>query len=54
MQAPRHSFFPVGQEPSQCPPVHVAVPPLGATHGSHETPQLSGLVSFRQRPLQRW
>jgi hypothetical protein len=51
-QAPLHSFLPDGQVPPQAPWVQVAVPPVGTGQGSHELPQVIGLVSLTQRPSQ--
>jgi hypothetical protein len=50
MQAPRQAFCPVGQVTPQLPIAQVAVPPVGATHGLQDVPQLLGLVSLAQTP----
>jgi hypothetical protein len=53
MQAPLQSFLSVGQLPPQDVPSHVAVPPpVGATHGVQETPQVRGSSLSTQVPPQ--
>jgi hypothetical protein len=54
MQAPLHAFLLAGQLAPHAPCVQVALPPDGTGHGSQELPQVSGLVSLTQRPLQAW
>ena len=53
MHAPRQSFCPLGHEPPQDVPSHVALPPLGAVQGVHDMLQLCSLVPLTQAPLQR-
>jgi len=40
MHAPRQSCLPLGQLPPQDLPSQVPVPPVGATHGAHDVPQV--------------
>ena len=51
MQAPRHSFLPVGQVPPQPVVSQVADPPFaGSRQGVHDVPQVCGL-SFLTHPV---
>jgi hypothetical protein len=54
MQAPEHSFWPVRQVPPHAMPSQVAVPPVGAVHATHDTPQVSGARFDTQALPHRW
>ena len=46
MQAPAHSFWPVGQVPPQAVPSQVAVPPVGTGQATHAVPQFATSLFF--------
>jgi hypothetical protein len=52
-QAPAQSFVPVGQVAPHETPSHVAVPPVGCTHGAQATPQVRTSVFETQKSLHR-
>ena len=52
MQAPAHSFIPVGQVPPHEVPSQVAVPPVGIGQATHAVPQFATSVFFTQVPVQ--
>jgi hypothetical protein len=54
MHAPAQSFNPMAHSPRHWPLTQVAVPPAGATQGSHEVPQLAGLALLTHAVPQRW
>jgi hypothetical protein len=54
MQAPAHSFIPVGQAPPHVVPSQVAVPPVGIGQATHAMPQFATSVFFTQVPVQSW
>src|SRR5690242_10284305 len=50
MHAPSHSFMFAGQLVTHAVPLHETLPPVGATQGVHEVPQLATSV-FERHPL---
>src|SRR3954453_513378 len=54
MQAPAHSFWPVGQIPPQAVPSQVAVPPAGTGHATQAEPQLATSLLATHCPVQLW
>jgi hypothetical protein len=52
MQAPAHSFWPVGQLPPQAVPSQVAVPPAGTGQGTQAEPQLATSLLATHCPVQ--
>src|SRR4029079_15465039 len=47
MHIPSHSCMFVGQPVTHAVPLHVTLPPVGATQGAHEVPQLATSVLDR-------
>jgi hypothetical protein len=58
MQAPLHTYWPVGHVGVHDRPSHVAEPPVGMAHGVHDVvPQLATRVLATHGPVfagQRW
>lgn len=58
MQAPLHSFMPLGQAATQARPLQVTVPPLGAWQGVHDVlsvgPQVATAPLLTHFPAQVW
>ena len=54
MQVPLQAFLPLGHCAAHCPCWQDAVPPVGTGQGSHDDPQVSGLLSLTHFPSHAW
>lgn len=52
--APLHTVSPLGQLVPHEVPLHVALPPVGAVHATHDEPQLATDVLLMHVPLHEW
>jgi len=54
MQAPAHSFSPVGQPGTQAVPLQLTNPPIGASQGAQRSPQVARAPLGTQADPHRW